>query len=163
MSPYARPPPLTPPAVRQGIPGLTGIDTRMLTKKLREKGSMLGRIEFEGDGEALPFDDPNSRNLVAEVSTPEVRVFGKGNPVRVIAVDCGIKNNIIRMLVQKGAEVRSASHSLSLILPPTDVHASSSHAPVPRPLSAGHGCPLGLRVQQGSRRLRRPVPVERTR
>ena len=51
------------------------------------------------------FIDPNARNLVAEVSVPETRVFGKGNDVKVLAVDCGIKNNIIRMLVNKGAEV----------------------------------------------------------
>ena len=80
----------------------------MVTKKLREEGSMLGRIEFENDPAPLPFGDPNARNLVAEVSTNEVRVFGEGNPVKVVAVDCGIKNNIVRMLVAKGAEVRHA-------------------------------------------------------
>lgn len=53
----------------QGIPGIQGIDTRALTKKIREKGTMLGRIVFN-----LPIDynykisDPNKRNLVAEVS-----------------------------------------------------------------------------------------------
>lgn len=83
---------------------MTGIDTRMLTKKIRESGAMLGRIEFEGM-EELPFSDPNARNLVAEVSTKETKVYGQGNPVKVLAVDCGIKNNIIRMLVKKGAEV----------------------------------------------------------
>jgi len=90
---------------QEGIPGLTGIDTRMLTKKLREEGSMLGRIEFENDPAPQPYADPNSRNLVAEVSTDKITVFGEGNPVKVIAVDCGIKNNIVRMLVAKGAEV----------------------------------------------------------
>jgi len=65
---------------------------------------MKARIEFEG--KPVPaLVDVNERNLVAEVSFPEKRVFGKGNPVRVLAVDCGMKNNIIRELVKKGAEV----------------------------------------------------------
>lgn len=45
------------------------------------------------------------RNLTAEVSTKEVQIFGKGNPHKVIAVDCGIKHNMIRMLMARGAEV----------------------------------------------------------
>ncbi|MGH0144066.1 UNVERIFIED_CONTAM: hypothetical protein FKN15_044675 [Acipenser sinensis] len=68
-----------------------------------EKGTVLGKIEFEG--EPLEFSNPNLRNLIAEVSTKEVKVFGKGNPVKVVAVDCGIKHNIIRLLVKRGAEV----------------------------------------------------------
>jgi len=46
--------------------GLYGIDTRALTKKLRQKGSMLGKIVFTGQPD-IAFDDPNKRNLVAEV------------------------------------------------------------------------------------------------
>lgn len=47
-----------------------GIDTRALTKKIREKGSMLGKVLIEGvEAESVPFDDPNKRNLVAEVSS----------------------------------------------------------------------------------------------
>ena len=56
--------------------------------------------------QAPPLEDPNKKNLVDEVSTKEVKVFGKGNPVKILAVDCGIKYNIIRHLVQKGAEVK---------------------------------------------------------
>lgn len=56
--------------------------------------------------QAPPLEDPNKKHLVAEVSTKEVKVYGKGNPVKVLAVDCGIKYNIIRQLVQKGAEVK---------------------------------------------------------
>ena len=89
----------------QGIPGIHGIDTRMLTKKIRNRGAMLGKIEFEGH-QGVEFSDPNSRNLVAEVSTKEVQFFGKGNPHKIVAVDCGIKSNIIRMLVDRGAEIK---------------------------------------------------------
>lgn len=65
---------------------------------------MKARIEFEGKP-APDFVDINEKNIVADVSTPGSRVFGKGNAVRVLAVDCGMKNNIIRNLVKKGAEV----------------------------------------------------------
>ena len=86
-----------------GIAGLTGIDTRALTKRIRTRGSLLGRIEL--DGKAAPgFVDPNRRNLVAEVSTREVRRYGRGTPL--VLLDCGRKNNQVRMLVERGAEVR---------------------------------------------------------
>ncbi|KAG7330823.1 hypothetical protein KOW79_004792 [Hemibagrus wyckioides] len=85
------------------VPALYGVDTRMLTKIIRDKGTVLGKIEFEG--QPVEITDPNERNLVAEVSTKEVRVYGKGNPIKVVAVDCGIKHNIIRLLVKRGAEV----------------------------------------------------------
>ncbi|CAM4601355.1 unnamed protein product [Leuciscus chuanchicus] len=85
------------------VPALFGIDTRMLTKIIRDKGTVLGKIEF--DGQQVEITDPNQRNLVAEVSTKDIQVFGKGNPIKVVAVDCGIKHNIIRLLVKHGAEV----------------------------------------------------------
>ena len=56
----------------EGIPGIHGIDTRMMTKKIRAKGAMLGKIEFEGQS-LLQLEDPNLRNLVAEVSTKEFK------------------------------------------------------------------------------------------
>uniref|UniRef100_A0A665XDN1 carbamoyl-phosphate synthase (ammonia) n=1 Tax=Echeneis naucrates TaxID=173247 RepID=A0A665XDN1_ECHNA len=85
------------------VPALFGIDTRMLTKVIRDKGTVLGKIEF--DGQPVEISDPNQKNLVAEVSTKETNIFGKGNPIRVVAIDCGIKHNIIRLLVKRGAEV----------------------------------------------------------
>ncbi|KAJ0407936.1 hypothetical protein ATCC90586_006308 [Pythium insidiosum] len=90
---------------REGIPGIAGLDTRAITKKIRAKGAMKGRIIVEGD-KAPGFVDVNSQNLAAQVSTKEVRVFGKGNPLKILAVDCGIKYNIIRSLVKRGAEVK---------------------------------------------------------
>ncbi|XP_031562224.1 carbamoyl-phosphate synthase [ammonia], mitochondrial-like, partial [Actinia tenebrosa] len=85
------------------VPALYGIDTRRLTKIVREKGTHLAKIEFED--QPVEFTDPNKRNLMAEVSTKEVLVYGKGNPHKVVVVDCGIKQNIIRNLVTRGAEV----------------------------------------------------------
>eukprot|EP01035_Chromulina_nebulosa_P025831 gene25831-33745_t len=81
---------------KEGVPGIHGIDTRL---------AMLGKIEFD-HAPKIDFEDPNKRNLVAEVSTKTVKIFGKGNPLKIIAVDCGMKSNIIRMLVERGAEVK---------------------------------------------------------
>ncbi len=53
----------------------------------------------------IAFEAPNTRNLVAEVSHRTVRVFNRGARPRIVAIDCGIKNNIIRFLARKGVEV----------------------------------------------------------
>ena len=84
------------------VPGIFDVDTRALTKILREKGSMLGKIEF-GDV-AINFYDPNLENLVARVSCIQREVYGNGGP-RVVLVDCGVKNNIMRCLLKRGATV----------------------------------------------------------
>ena len=105
----------------EGIPGISGIDTRALTKKIRAQGAMSGKIEFEGQP-GVEFEDVNQRNLVAEVSTKEVKIYGKGNPHKILAVDCGIKSNIIRMLVDRGAELKVVpwDHNLYDELPHVD-------------------------------------------
>jgi len=94
----------------QRVPALYGIDTRLLTKKIRAKGALKAYIEFEptvvlGDTPRMSFVDPNERNLVAEVSTTETKVYGAGNQWKVLALDCGIKANIIRSLVLRDCEV----------------------------------------------------------
>jgi len=87
----------------KNIPGLFGLDTRMLTKMLRDKGACLGKVTFAGQD--IAFEDPNKRNLVAEVSCKKAKTYGVG-PFKIVAVDCGIKNNIIRYLVSKGIELK---------------------------------------------------------
>lgn len=87
--------------IEYDVPGLFDIDTRALTKILREKGSMLGKIEFD---EEIDFYDPNKENLVAKASCNEKEVYGDG-PNRVVLVDCGVKNNIIRCLIDRNATV----------------------------------------------------------
>ena len=84
------------------VPGLFDIDTRALTKILREKGSMLGKIEFEN--ETVDFYDPNKENLVARASCKAHEEYGDGKH-RVVLVDCGVKNNIIRCLLNRNATV----------------------------------------------------------
>lgn len=81
-----------------GVPALCGIDTRRLTKKIRERGALLGKIEFSKSN-TVPFDNPNSRNLVAQVSTKIIRTFNEGCSPRILAYDCGIKLNIVRHFI----------------------------------------------------------------
>jgi carbamoyl-phosphate synthase small subunit len=103
---------------KHGIPGLTGVDTRALTKKLRETGVMLGRIaptsgafpkQSLGEG---GIDDPNKNNLVAEVSCKEVITYEPGSEFSalgeaptIIAYDCGMKRNIIRSFLKRGVRM----------------------------------------------------------
>jgi carbamoyl-phosphate synthase, small subunit len=84
------------------IVGVYDIDTRELTKILREKGSMKGKIVF-GD-EDIDFADPNLINQVAVVSCKDVIHYGKGDK-KVVLVDCGVKHNIIRCLLKRNVEI----------------------------------------------------------
>lgn len=84
--------------VRERVIGITNIDTRLLAKILREKGSMKGKIICDGS-EDIEFVDHNERNLVAEVSPKNIVTYGHGAK-KVVLVDCGAKNNIIRQLIR---------------------------------------------------------------
>jgi carbamoyl-phosphate synthase small subunit len=84
------------------IPGIYGIDTRELTKKLRKKGTMLGKIIY--GKESLSFEDPNKRNLVSEASVKKPVIYKKGKK-KIILVDCGTKNNIIRAFLRRNFTV----------------------------------------------------------
>ncbi len=81
------------------VPGIYGIDTRELTKILREKGSMKGKIVFKDENE-IDFIDPNLENQVAKASCKEVITYGNGKK-RVVLIDCGVKHNIIRCLLKR--------------------------------------------------------------
>jgi carbamoyl-phosphate synthase small subunit len=86
----------------QGIPCLSGIDTRALTKRLRVQGAMLGKLLVEG--EDLAFEDPNERDLVAEVG-PGRRIVYPGGDRTVLLVDCGCKASILEKLRARGVTV----------------------------------------------------------
>lgn len=115
---------------REQIPGITGIDTRALTKKLREHGVMMGRIVFEEvESGELKVESYEDINYVDRVSCKDIVVYAGGeshaysidtptaelNPQlstfnsqqkkRVVLVDCGVKANIIRCLLKRGVEV----------------------------------------------------------
>ncbi len=84
------------------IPGISDVDTRRITKLLREKGSMLGKVVFaENKPESY---DPNLENLVAQVSVDEKKIYGKGK-YRILVLDCGVKYNIIRYLLERDTTV----------------------------------------------------------
>jgi len=84
------------------VPGIFDVDTRLITKILREKGSMLGKVVF-ADHEPEIYN-PNLENLVAQVSVGERRVYGHGK-YRILLIDCGVKYNIIRYLLERDTTV----------------------------------------------------------
>jgi carbamoyl-phosphate synthase small subunit len=86
----------------QRVAGLAGVDTRALTQQLRATGCMLGKL-IHGEDQ-IDFRDPNRENLVAKVSVEEPVHHGDGNR-RIVVVDCGCKNNIIRALLKCGLAV----------------------------------------------------------
>lgn len=86
----------------QQIPALTGVDTRALTKRLRQHGTMLGRIVINNSEVALK--DPNLDNLVSQVSIQKPVTYN-GGPKKVVLLDCGAKANIIRSLLSRGVTV----------------------------------------------------------
>ncbi|MBT4384745.1 glutamine-hydrolyzing carbamoyl-phosphate synthase small subunit [Candidatus Peregrinibacteria bacterium] len=86
------------------IPGITGIDTRALTKKLREKGCMLGRIHSEDAETNKEFYDPNQVNLVAKVSIETAETYGEGRK-HIAIIDTGMKLNILRSFLERGVKV----------------------------------------------------------
>ncbi|XP_050730694.1 CAD protein-like isoform X4 [Eriocheir sinensis] len=85
--------------IAEGICGIQGIDTRALTKKIREHGSLLGKIVVDG-GDDPAFYDPNKVNLVDQVSIKEPRIYNPDGEVRVLVVDLGLKNNQLRCLLK---------------------------------------------------------------
>lgn len=114
---------------REQVPGITGIDTRELTKVLREHGVMMGRIVFDAaDNEQVTMDSYEAVNYVDKVSCKEIivysgtenRTFSASLPAtqlnsqlsvagsslkKVVLVDCGVKANILRCLLKRGVEV----------------------------------------------------------
>ena len=90
---------------REKIPAITGIDTRRLTKRLRESGVMKGRVVISENSEYSDYSDYGSINWVEQVSCKEVIRYYEGAGKRVVLVDCGVKANIIRCLVNRGVEV----------------------------------------------------------
>ena len=101
---------------REGIPAISGIDTRRLTKLLREHGVMRGRISIEHSTLNIEHcqEDYGSINWVEKVSCKEVITYKPSNSQlstlnsqlkTVVLVDCGVKANIIRCLLNRGVEV----------------------------------------------------------
>lgn len=106
--------------MEQGVPALEIKDTRALALRLREKGCILGKIEMSDAGAAISrpkigrtmsapakadgFEDPNLRNLAAEVCLKKPKTTGSGKKT-VLLFDCGVKQNIIRELVKRKVKI----------------------------------------------------------
>ncbi len=107
----------------ENVPGIYGIDTRRLTKKLRDKGSMLGILKVcEEDeepnleellGEAKKVSDPNLRDLVREVTVKEPFHHNVGGSKAVALIDCGTKYNIVRSFLKRGINVIRVPYDFS--------------------------------------------------
>ena len=113
---------------REKIPGIAGIDTRELTKVLREHGVMMGKIVFDDEPNHVPEAVYEGVNYIDKVSCKEIIYYTKDKSYRystelpvvqlqselsefnnsskkVVLVDCGVKTNIIRCLLKRGVEV----------------------------------------------------------
>ncbi|KAK4050522.1 Carbamoyl-phosphate synthase [Microbotryomycetes sp. JL221] len=110
----------------EGIPAVYGIDTRELTKKLRERGSTVGRLARQNGTayESIEYHDPNRDNLVAMVSmtapavfkpTVEALMHPSGRPVRILAVDVGMKYNQIRCFIKRGVELKVVPYNYNYL------------------------------------------------
>ncbi|UCG60799.1 MAG: glutamine-hydrolyzing carbamoyl-phosphate synthase small subunit [Candidatus Zixiibacteriota bacterium] len=93
------------------VPGISGIDTRALTKRIRKHGSMLGKIET--GREQTEFFNPNLTDLAATVSVREVlehEANGREPAPTVVLLDCGCKVAIARSLLSRGLNVIRVPH-----------------------------------------------------
>ncbi len=94
-------------------PGIYGVDTRELTKKLRTEGTMLGILEVSYDEpdvaqlsqELKKIDDPNLVDLVRQVSVGKTTTYGDSDGPTVALIDCGVKHGIIRSLLNRKCRV----------------------------------------------------------
>jgi len=86
-----------------GVPGLTGVDTRQITKRLRARGVMPGRLV--DDTGSVDFVDPNQRDLASEVCAAAPLTYNEGAGPRVAVIDAGVKTSILRSIAQRGFEV----------------------------------------------------------
>lgn len=84
------------------VPGLYGIDTRRLTKILREHGTMLGKIEV--GNEKVEYYNPDIDNLISKVTVPHVEKYGTGKK-RILLIDCGCKKSIISNFLERNVTV----------------------------------------------------------
>ena len=102
---------------KENIPLLTEVDTRALTKILRSKGTLLGALSDQREG--VEFEDPNREHLVQKVSICDKVYYGKGKK-RIIAVDCGMKESMLRFLSTYPVEIVRVPHDYDYTNEPFD-------------------------------------------
>ncbi|KAK9466017.1 class I glutamine amidotransferase-like protein, partial [Lipomyces arxii] len=99
---------------REGVAAVTGVDTRAIVQYLREQGSSLAKITLGDETDTSEFSDPGAQHLVAKVSTPEPYTVNVGQDIKVAVIDCGVKENILRCLVSRGATVTVFPHNFPI-------------------------------------------------
>ena len=87
---------------KDGVPALAGVDTRALTKRLRQHGTMMGSIGTEAANEQIPLTA--SEDLISEVTVDHPITYSRGEK-RVILIDCGCKESIVRNLLDRNLTV----------------------------------------------------------
>ena len=117
--------------INNGIPGISGIDTRYIVKKIRSSGVMMGMIAIgipPAEALSLIKNHPNynTMNFLDEVSTTEKYYWGENDDAPLILVsDYGLKYNILRILRSKGFRVMvipsSTTHEDILKLKPNGI------------------------------------------
>jgi carbamoyl-phosphate synthase small subunit len=96
-----------------GIPGLSGIDTRALTRHLRQAGDMRAALvrnaRDRSDASLIELAKsaplPGERDVVGEVVADQIAFFGSEGSPHIVILDCGVKQNIVESLVTRGAKV----------------------------------------------------------
>ncbi len=139
----------------EGVPGIAGLDTRRLTRLLREKGAQAGcLLAADAPGATLDIDAALAAarafpglagmDLAREVSTPAAYPWREGSwalgdgfrnpeaagrPLRVVAFDFGVKRNILRLLADRGCEITvlpaQAGAAQALALAPDGIFLSN--------------------------------------
>lgn len=103
---------------RQRVPALEVKDTRQLTRHIRSRGTMAGKIVFDSD---IPFQHPDTENLVARVSTKSIVQEGDG-PITIALLDCGAKRNIAHALAARNVRVVTVPWDYDLFAPDNTMH-----------------------------------------
>ena len=121
------------------IPGIWGIDTRMLTRKLRDKGSMRGILTSmhttTASALAMIRVTPVPTDAVARVSSKKRWYTRTANAKHhVVAIDCGMKTNIVRTLTAKGCNVTVVPYNTTA----AQIEALNPDGVI---ISSGPGCP----------------------
>lgn len=100
------------------VPIIIGVDTRELTKTLRTHGVVLGALADKG-ARIKEFFDPNDENLVGGVTITKKKTYGNGSK-KIIAVDCGMKENIVRCLKDFSATIERVPYDYDYTNEPYD-------------------------------------------
>ena len=87
---------------REKVVGIEGVDTRELTKHIRNHGSMTAKILF--DGKQKP-EEYAYTNMLPEVSVKEPVTYNEGGSKTVVLVDCGAKAGVVRCLINEDLKV----------------------------------------------------------